>query len=356
MSDFISPPQDAVIASSSSQPRHGENRIDTVLQAIKGWPTANGDGKENCPICFDTNIFREPSHITGTNMQDMNSIQTVLSRSTSSGSRRSMNEFELQRWQTRMGGVGNVDPRNLPGPRSHQGAIRVRLPPVVATTTHGHPATPTSVELTPVYTRRTYENANISSYEMRNQANSHPQPTDRSREAINPRWRNWDFLTHNRRTTDPITMGTRNTYSVADVVSVAMNIGTVARIPRNERTTPTTGENNTNIPVNVNVRRESSNNYSIVNAMGQALGVGTVVAMPRAEWRNPNSNQRRRIDHNELSDSMSNININLDIDNREPPEVIRETRRRENNSSAANSGNLSEMPGLASSMWARTWG
>ncbi|KAJ8066393.1 hypothetical protein OCU04_005456 [Sclerotinia nivalis] len=286
-------------------------------------------------------IFREPSYTQGTDMQDMTSIQTVSSRSTSSGSRRSMTTFEQQRWDTRMGGLGHSnpyfnDPRIVPEARSNQRTIPVRLPP---TTTHGHPATPTSVEFTAGYVRRAYENANITSYDLSNQANSTTQLTHRSREAFNPRWRNWDFLSSNRRTVEPVTIGTRNTHSVADVVGLAMGVGTVVGMPRGERTIPAEGDSS------VSTRRESNNDYSIANAMGQVLGVGTVVAIPRAEWRN----SRTRVES--LSESMSDVSIATQ--ETQATRTTRATRLRESSSS---DDDLSELPGLASSMWARTWG
>ncbi|CAD6441898.1 6cc141cd-8360-46e1-abea-0e25718e3aee [Sclerotinia trifoliorum] len=440
MSEYVPPLQDA--ASTSSRTRNGENRNDTVSQAITSWPAAVTDRKESCPICFDIitgtapgkddkinmeiqlasskfcwpewpvitpckhrfgsvclgrwllhsdscplcrtklvshqttsmhiydqpiqrahslgalDIFREPSYTTGTDVQDMNYIQTVLSRSTSSGNGRSMDEFERQRLNTRMGGLAYVDPRNIARARSNWWTIQAHIPPAT-TTTHGHPDTPTSVERTPEYTRRTYENVNITSYELRNQANSNTQLTDRTREAINTRWRNLDFLNNNRRPLEPITIGTRNAYSVADVVGLAMGVGTVVGMPRGERTIPRGRERT--IPAgeepSVPFTRESSSSYSIINAMSQALGVGTVFAMPRAEWRNSNHRRRR---NNSPSESIRNISIN----NQEPREMIRTneetrttedpmTRRRENSTPAHD---LSDLPGLASSMWARPWG
>ncbi|KAF7856929.1 hypothetical protein EAF04_009689 [Stromatinia cepivora] len=286
--------------------------------------------------------FREPRYTPGADMQDMTSIQTILSRSTSSGSRGSMTTFEQQRWDTRMGGLGYAnpyfnDPRNVPEARSNQRTIQVRLPPATsATTTHGHPATPTSMEFTAGYVRRTYENANITSYDLRNQANNTTQLAYTSRQAVNPRWRNWDYLSSSRRNVEPVTIGTRNTHSVANAVGLAMGVGTVVGMPRGERTISAGGDSSRSI------RRETSNDYSVANAMGQALGVSTVVGMSRAEWRN----SRRPVES--LSESMSNVSIDT-----QETRATRTTGLRESSSS---DGDLSELPGLASSMWARTWG
>ncbi|KAM0140852.1 hypothetical protein ACHAP3_002534 [Botrytis cinerea] len=250
-----------------------------------------------------------------------------LTRSTSLNDLTVTTPFELQRWNARFGylshdvneagnqGAGEITPGN------------VRLPRRTGTTTHGHPAIPTYTTVEPEFTRRTY-NTNITTYDLPHRPSNHrpPYPT---RPSINSTWRNWDYTSRYNSNTDRRQRRIIN--SVATAVGVSAGLRSVIGMPRAERIVSTGGDD-TSASGN-----RSDNNHSIVRAIGHAMGLGTVIGMPRAEWR---STTRPLLARSESEDGSST-------------ETLTATRSRESTSVEED---LRGLPGLASSMWARTWG
>ncbi|KAF5871639.1 uncharacterized protein Bfra_008662 [Botrytis fragariae] len=308
--------------------------------------------KDNCPMCRNIILPLDPpqsahraqhrqrsysteSQSTPADRQFM--APTPIARSISLNSIVITTPFELQRWNARFGHLNNhLDEAENVAAGEITSAI-VRLPPVRAsTTTHGHPTTPTSTAVEPDFIRRTYD-ANIINYDL-----THPPRNNRTshlnRPSIDPSWRNWDYTS--RYSLREARRPRRITNSVAAAVGVSAGIGTVIGMPRAERRAPTGRDNNTSS------RTESDNDFSIVRAMGHAMGLGTVVGMPRAEWRSTMRPLSPLGDLRRLRLSRSGSA------NDSSTETLLTARSRETSVDE----DLQRLPGLASSMWARTWG
>ncbi|KAI9648782.1 hypothetical protein NHQ30_003422 [Ciborinia camelliae] len=115
--------------------------------------------------------------------------------------------FQRQIWDVRMGGLGFANPhfdgaRNAPRASSDTGPGTLRVPSST-TTTHGHPPVPTTTMFTAAYVRRTYANANMTSYTLRNPGTHAPQRSHPTRQPAGPPtgegWRNWDYISGSRR-------------------------------------------------------------------------------------------------------------------------------------------------------------
>lgn len=281
---------------------------------------------------------RQRSHSTESQSAPANTqlmAPTPIARSISLNSNSITPPFEIQRWNARFGHLNNLLPEagNLVVEETTQ--VDIRLPLVrPSTTTHGHPATPTSTAVEPGFVRRTYA-ANITTYDLANQPRD-DQTSHRTRPSIDPSWRNWDYTS--RYSLRAVRRQTRITSSVAAAVGVSAGLGSVIGMPRAERRESTGRDNNTSS------RTESDNDFTIVRALGHAMGLGTVVGMPRAEWRStmrplpPLSNSRRsRLSRSESANDSST-------------ETLPTTRSRETSVDE----DLRRLPGLSSSMWART--
>ncbi|TEY34236.1 hypothetical protein BOTCAL_0643g00060 [Botryotinia calthae] len=300
---------------------------------------------DSCPMCRNVilpinptqSVHRVQSQGTTADIQPM-SPSHPLTRSTSLNDLAVTTPFELQRWNARFGYL-NHDVNEA----GNQGSSEitpgnVRLPPRrPGTTAHGHPAIPTSTTVEPEFTRRTY-GANITTYDLPHRP-SNNQPSYPTRPSINPTWRNWDYTS--RYNLNAARRQRRIINSVATAVGVSAGLGSVIGMPRAERRVSTGGENTSTS------RTASDNDHSIIRAMGHAMGLGTVVGMPRAEWRStmrplsPLDDLRRPLlARSESADDSST-------------ETLTATRSRESSSVEED---LLRLPGLASSMWARTWG
>ncbi|TGO49745.1 hypothetical protein BCON_0201g00130 [Botryotinia convoluta] len=309
--------------------------------------------KDNCPMCRNIILPLDPPQSAHRAQQRQRSYSTEsqsipadmqlmasthpIARSISLNGITFTTPFELQRWNARFSHSSDHlnEADNLAAGETIQ--VNVRLPPVrPSTTTHGHPATPTSTAVEPEFIRRTYD-ANITTYELTHRPRNN-QTYHLTRPSIDPPWRNWDYTS--RYSLRSARRQRRITDSVAAAVGVSAGLGSVIGMPRAERTAPTGRDNNTSS------RTESDNDYSIVRAMGHAMGLGTVVGMPRAEWRStmrplsPLGDSRRpRLSRSELANDSST-------------ETLPTTRSRDTSVDE----DLRRLPGLASSMWARTWG
>ncbi|KAF7902587.1 hypothetical protein EAF00_002490 [Botryotinia globosa] len=308
--------------------------------------------KDSCPLCRNRILPLDPpqsiqraqqrqrSHSTESqsspaNMQLMAPIP--IARSVSLNSIMITSPFELQRWNARFGHSTNLLPEagNLVAQETNQ--ISVRQPPVrPSTTTHGHPATPTSTTIEPGFIRRNY-NANITTYELTHRPRDN-QTSHLTRPSIDPLWRNWDYTS--RYDSTAARRQRRITGSVAAAIGISAGLGSVIGMPRAEIRDPAGGDNN------ASRRTEADNDYTIVRAMGHTIGLGTVVGMPRAEWRSTmrplppvGDSSRPRGSRSESANENSTETI--------PTTRIRETSVDED---------LGRLPGLSSSMWARTWG
>ncbi|TGO23214.1 hypothetical protein BPAE_0140g00210 [Botrytis paeoniae] len=308
--------------------------------------------KDNCPMCRNIILPLDPpqsahrvqhrqrsysteSQSTPADMQLM--APTPIARSISLNGFVITTPFELQRWNARFGHLNNhLDEADNLVTGEITPAI-FRLSPVrPSTTTHGHPATPTSIAVEPEFIRRTYD-SNITTYDLTHRPRNN-QTSHLTRPSIDPPWRNWDYTS--RYSLRAAGRQRRITNSVAAAVGVSAGLGSVIGMPRAEIRAPTGRDNNSSS------RTESDNDYSIVRAMGHAMGLGTVVGMPRAEWRStmrplsPLGDSRRpRLSRSESANDSST-------------ETLPMTRSRETSVDE----DLRTLPGLASSMWARTWG
>ncbi|KAF7910965.1 uncharacterized protein EAF01_002473 [Botrytis porri] len=308
--------------------------------------------KDNCPMCRNIILPFDPPRSTHRAQQRQRSHSTEsqsslaamqlmapshpIARSISLNAITITTPFELQRWNARFGHSNNhLDEAELlvPGENTQEVA---RSPPVrPSTTIHGHPATPTSTAVEPDSTRRTYE-ANITTHDLTHRPRNN-QNSQLTRPPINPRWRNWNYTS--RHNLNAAWRQRQTTNSVAAAVGVSAGIGSVIGMPRAEITAPTTRDNNTP------GRTESESDYSIVRAMGHAMGVGTILGLPRAEWR---STMRPL---SPLDDSRRPLLSRRESVN-DGTETLPTTRSRETSVDE----DLRRLPGLASSMWARTWG
>ncbi|KAF7938714.1 uncharacterized protein EAE98_001052 [Botrytis deweyae] len=309
--------------------------------------------KDSCPMCRSTILPLDPPQsahgaqqrqrsystepqTTPADMQLMASTRPIA-RSTSHNSIPVTTPFELQRWNARFGPLNNhlEEAGNLVAGETTQ--PNVHLSPVrPSTTTHGHPATPTSTIVEPEFTRRTY-NANITTYDLTHRPREN-QTSHLTRPSIDPPWRNWDYTSRYSLRGDR--RQRRIISSVAAAVGVSAGLGSVIGMPRAEMREPTGRDNN------AASRTESDDDYSIVRAMGHTMGLGTVVGMPRAEWRSTmrplspwGDTSRPRLSRSESANDSST-------------ETLPTTRSRETSVDE----DLRRLPGLSSSMWARTWG
>ncbi|TGO66906.1 hypothetical protein BOTNAR_0052g00430 [Botryotinia narcissicola] len=307
--------------------------------------------KDSCPMCRNRILALDPpqsiqraqqrqrsrsteSHSSPANMQLMAPIP--IARSVSLNSIEITSPFELQRWNARFGHLDNILPEagNLVAQEINQ--ITARQPPVrPSTTTHGHPATPTSTVVEPGFIRRTYD-ANITTYDLTHRSRDN-QTSHLTRPSIDSLWRNWDYTSRYNLTAPR--RQRRITSSVAAAVGVSAGLGSVIGMPRAEMREPASEDNN------ASSRSEPDNDYTIVRAMGHAMGLGTVVGMPRAEWR---STMRPL---SPLDDS-SRSRVSSESTNESSTETLHTTRSRETSVDE----HLRRLPGLSSSMWARTWG
>ncbi|KAF7960947.1 hypothetical protein EAE96_000618 [Botrytis aclada] len=307
--------------------------------------------KDNCPMCRNIILPLDPpklthhaqqrqrsysieSQSTPADMQLMASTHPIA-RSVSLNSTTPTTPFELQRWHARFGTRSD----HLDGARNSVAGettqVNIPSPPVrLGTTTHGHPATPTSTSVEPEFVRRTYQ-ANITTYDLTRRPRN--PPTSQTRPSIDSPWRNWNYTSrYNLRNQRRIAN------SVAAAVGVSAGLGSVIAMPRAERIAPTGRDDNSSS----SSRNESDNDHSIMRALGHSMGLGTVIGMPRAEWR---SSMRPL---SPLGDSRRPSLARSESANNSSSETLIAARSRETSMDE----DLRRLPGLASSMWARTWG